>query len=50
MQVDGRMYQQNTHHLTRRYPQVDENLVESDRDDDPIGNTPKKDTETQAQS
>ena len=36
---DGKVYQRNTHHLTRRYPQVDENPVESDREDDPIGDT-----------
>ena len=37
--IDG-----NTHHLTRRYPQVDENPVESDREDDPIGDIPTKNT------
>ena len=43
VQVDGRMYQQNTHHLMRRYPQVDEGEnVESDREDDPIGDTPQR--------
>ena len=37
VQVDGKMYHCNTHHLTRRYPKVDENPVESDREDDTIG-------------
>ena len=42
VQVDGRMYQQNTHHLIRRYPQVDKNPVESDREGDPIRDTPQR--------
>ena len=42
VQVDDRVYQRNTHHLTRRYPWVDENPVESDREDDPIGDTPQR--------
>ena len=42
VQVDGKMYQRNTHHLTRRYPWVDENLVENDREDDPIRDTPQR--------
>ena len=41
VQVDGRVYQRNTHHLMRRYPQVDENPVESDREDDPIRDIPQ---------
>ena len=42
VQVDGRMYQWNTHHLTRRYPKVDENPVESDREDDSIEDIPHR--------
>ena len=42
VQVDGRMYQWNTHHLMRRYPRVDENPVESDREDDPIKDIPQR--------
>ena len=48
VQVDGRMYHCNTHHLTRRYPRVDvhprldENPVESDREDDPITDTSQR--------
>ena len=41
VQVDGKMYRQNTHHLTRRYPQVDKNSVENDRDDDYRGHPTK---------
>ena len=50
VQVDGKVYRRNTHHLTRRYPRVDENPVESDREDDPIRDTPQRNTETKAQS
>ena len=42
VQVDGKVYCCNTHHLTRRYPRVDKNPVESDREDDPIGDTSQK--------
>ena len=42
VQVDGKVYHDNTHHLTRRYPQVDENPVESDGEDAPIGDTPQR--------
>ena len=42
VQVDGKVYHFNTHHLTRRYPRVDENPVESKREDDPIGDTHKE--------
>ena len=38
------------HHLTRRYPRVDENPVESDTEYDPIGDTPTKNTKTKAES
>ena len=40
VQVDGRVYQRNTHHLMRRYPWVDENPVESE--DDPIKDIPQR--------
>ena len=50
VQVNGRMYCRNTHHLTRRYPRVDENPVESDREDDPIRDTPQRTLKTKAQS
>ena len=46
VQVDGRIYRHNTHHLTRRYsrvdvhPRVDGNPVESE--DDPISDTSKR--------
>ena len=39
---DRKVYRRNTHHLTRRYPRVDENPVKSDREDDPIGDTPQR--------
>ena len=42
VQVDDKVYRRNTHHLARRYPRVDENLVKSDREDDPIGDTPQR--------
>ena len=42
VKVDGKVYCHNTHHLTRRYPQVDENPIESDREEDPIGDTPQR--------
>ena len=42
VQVDGRMYLHNTHHLTRRYTRVDENPIESDREDDPVGDTSQR--------
>ena len=42
VQVNGRMYHHNTHNLARRYPRVDENPVESDREDDPIDDTPQR--------
>ena len=42
VQVDGKIYCNNTHHLTRRYPRVDENPVDSDREDNPIRDTPQR--------
>ena len=42
VQVDGKVYCHNTHHLTRGYPWVDENPIESDREEDPIGDMPQR--------
>ena len=48
VQVDGWIYHCNTHHLTRRYPRVDvyprvdENPVESDREDYPVRDTSQR--------
>ena len=39
---DRKVYRRNMHHLTRRYPQVDENPVESDREDNPFRDTPQR--------
>ena len=42
VELDGKVYHHNTHHLMRRYPKVDENPVENDREDDPIRDTPQR--------
>ena len=33
VQVDGKVYHHNTHHLTRRYPRVDENPIENNEEE-----------------
>ena len=35
VQVDGKVYHRNTHHLTRRYPTVDENPIENNEEEEP---------------
>ena len=42
VQVDGKVYRRNTHHLTRKYPKMDTNPAESDRENDPTGDTPQR--------
>ena len=42
VELDGKVYCHNTHHLMRRYPKVDGNPVESDREDNPIKDTPQR--------
>ena len=42
VQVNGKVYHCNTHHLTRRYPCGDPNSIEIDSDENPIGDTPQR--------
>ena len=42
VQVDGKVYCHNTHHLTRRYPHGDPNYIENNRQEDPVGDMPQR--------
>ena len=42
VQVDGKVYHCNTHHLTRRYPRVDENPIENNEEENHVGDEPQR--------
>ena len=42
VQVDGKVYHHNTHHLTRRYPRVGENPIENSEEETHIGDEPQR--------
>ena len=42
VQVDGKVYHRNTHHLTRRYPRVDENPIENNEEDSHVRDEPQR--------
>ena len=42
VQVDGKIYHCNTHHLTRRYPRVDENPIENNEEETHIRDEPQR--------
>ena len=42
VQVDEKVYHRNTHHLTKRYPRVDENPIENSEEETHIRDEPQR--------